>query len=104
MKQTIKVKLLAERDGIYKTFVFQNLDKEDTDTFKYITVTMCPNWQYPHKIKLGDVGYLEYEYAEAGEYYYEPATGCEKQYKYSAFYFMNFIKEEIRDDTNTYKF
>lgn len=43
MRNTILAKLVATQDGIYKNYVFQNLDQADNSIFKYITVTMCPN-------------------------------------------------------------
>jgi hypothetical protein len=54
-------------------------------------------------LKLGDIGFVEYDLVEAGEDYFERDTGEIKQYSYSTNYFMNFIrkKEEINQE---YKF
>lgn len=103
MRNTILSKLVAKQDGIYKNYVFQNLDMPENSIFKYITVTICPNWQVNEVIKIGDVGFLEYDFVEAGEDYFERASQITKQYNYSTNYFMNFIrqKEEINKD---YKF
>ena len=43
MRNTILSKLVAKQDGIYKNYVFQNLDMPENSIFKYITVTICPN-------------------------------------------------------------
>ena len=43
MQNTIRSKLVAKQDGVYKNYVFQNLDQENNSIFKYITVTLCPN-------------------------------------------------------------
>jgi len=103
MRNTILAKLVATQDGVYKNYVFQNLDQADNSIFKYITVTMCPNWQFNEDLKLGDIGFVEYDLVEAGEDYFERDTGEIKQYSYSTNYFMNFIrkKEEINQE---YKF
>ncbi len=55
------------------------------------------------KLKIGDVGYLEYEFAKAGGEYFDPSTETIKQYKYTANYFINFIKE-IRDERKEFNF
>lgn len=51
-----------------------------------------------------DIGYLEYEFAEAGQEYYDKSSDSIKQYKYTAFYFMNFIKEKQEINDKEYKF
>ena len=104
MKTTIKAKLEACNDGIYKQFVFSNPNLDPTDELYYITVTMCPNWNYNEKLCKGDVGFLEYEYAEGGESYYNPHTNTYEVYKHTAHYFINFIKEKIRDNVKEFNF
>ena len=43
--------------------------------------------------------------AEAGENYYNKNSNESQQYRYTAFYFMNFIKEEKKkDNTKSFKF
>ncbi len=54
-------------------------------------------------IKIGDVGYLLYEEANAGETYVTP-DGLTHTYKYSAIYFINFIKEINIDNTKEFEF
>ena len=102
MRNTILGKLVAKQDGVYKNYVFQNLDQAENSIFKYITVTICPNWQN-EDVKIGDVGYVEYDFVEAGENYFERDSKEVKQYNYSTNYFINFItkREDINKD---YKF
>ena len=52
---------------------------------------------------IGDEGYVTFEYAEAGDEYLEASTDQIKRFKYTAFYFMNFIKTKDIKDKN-YKF
>lgn len=99
-KITIHGKLVAKQDGIYINYVFQNLDEDDKSLYKYITVTQCPNWQNVGTITIGDEGYVTFEYAEAGDEYLEASTDQIKRFKYTAFYFMNFIKTKDIKDKN----
>lgn len=46
-----------------------------------------------------------YEFAEAGQEYINNVTGETKKYRYTANYFMNFIKEKtIKDNTKEFNF
>lgn len=91
----IKVKLVAVRGGTYTNYVFQNLN-----TNEYIMCTRLPNWQTPD-ITVGDIGFLQYNYIEAGDTYYNPETDTKDKYRYTNNYFINFVKEEknIKKDT-----
>lgn len=104
MKTTIKAQLVAVQEELYTNYVFKNLDELESSVFRYITVTRCPNWQVIGTIKIGDVGYLEYEFAEAGQDYYDKSSDSIKQYKYTAFYFMNFIKQKEEINEKEFKF
>ena len=104
MKTTIKAELVAVQDDLYTNYVFKNLDELDKSVFRYITVTRCPNWQSIGTIRIGDVGYLEYEFAEAGQDYYDKTSGSTQQYKYTAYYFMNFIKQKQEINNKEYNF
>lgn len=106
MRTTIRVKLVAAVENLYSTYVFQNLEEKETSLYRYITVTKCPNWMFFETLKIGDIGYLEYEFAKAGGEYFDPSTETIKQYKYTANYFINFIKEtkDIRDEKKEFKF
>lgn len=103
MRNTIKGKLVAKQDGVYKNYVFQNLDQADNSIFKYITITECPNWNIGQELNLGDIGYLEYEFVEAGDDYFERSSKEIKQYNFTTNYFLNFIRETEKINTE-YKF
>lgn len=104
MKETINAKLVAIQDGVYTNYVFKNLDSKDDLNNKYITVTRCPNWQYSDRLFIGDCGFLEYEFVEAGEKYIDAFSGTEEQYKYTANYFINFIKSSEHNNTKEFNF
>lgn len=81
------VQLLAIRDGTYLMYVFQNLD-----TQAYIMCTRLPNWQVP-EIQIGDAGFLEYQYVEAGQEYFDIAQEKMVKYLYTNVYFINFVQK-----------
>ena len=98
---TIKCKLVAVQEGQYTTYVFDNLNCMATSENKYVMCTKLPNWQCIDPVNIGDIGYLQYEYVEAGKLYYDRGTNTLVPYKYSNFYFINFLKEGLpRDETN----
>lgn len=103
MKVTIRAKLVTSLDTMYSKYVFENLSEPENSIHHYITVTKCPNWQEVGNIHIGDIGYLEYETADAGEEYYQKSTNTKQQYQYTALYFMNFIKEK-EDNKKEFKF
>jgi hypothetical protein len=80
------VKLLAIRDGTYTMYVFQNLD-----TMAYIMCTRLPNWQVP-EIQIGDSGFLEYQFVEAGQEYFDATQEKMIRYLYTNVYFINFVQ------------
>lgn len=104
MKQTIRGELVALQEGIYINYVFKNLDVKENDELRYLTLTRCPNWQYFKDIKIHDRGFVSYEYVEAGEKYLELTSNTEKTYKYTAYYFMNFVPEKEEDNIKEFKF
>ena len=105
MKETIRGQLVAIQDGIYTNYVFKNLDESENSELRYITVTRCPNWQYNDVLSIGDEGFIVYEFAESGQNYIDNSTGEIKKYRYTANYFMNFIKEQIiKDNTKEFNF
>jgi len=103
MKITVRAKLVAVQEGIYTNYVFQDLDESENSKNRYITVTKCPNWQYNNTIRIGDIGFLEYEFADGGESYFDHGSQSIQTYKYTATYFMNFIKEE-KDNQKEFNF
>lgn len=92
MRITIRGKLVAIQEEMYTNYVFQNLDEPENCLMRYVTLTQCPNW-VGVKPKIGDVGFVEYEYVEAGENYFCRDTGDTSQYKYTCCYFISFIKD-----------
>jgi hypothetical protein len=86
MQECIReVKLLAVREGLYTTYVFQTLD-----TKEYVMCTRLPNWKVP-EIAIGDEGFLQYQVVQAGEEYFNVETQTMVKYNYSNIYFNNFI-------------
>lgn len=92
MRTTFHVELVALSDQQYKLYVFKNLDEEENSMLRYITVTRCPNWEGYCPV-IGDKGYIHCEYVDAGQDYFNRATGTTDKYNYSNIYFLNFIKE-----------
>lgn len=86
MDLTIKVKFICKKIGIYSNYVFQ-----DMNNMQYIMCTVLPNWDVPI-INSDDIGFLTFEYAQRGETYLDKNLQ-EQRYKYTKFYFKDFIKE-----------
>jgi len=86
MINTTHAKLVAVKSGIYTIYVFQ----QDND--EYIMCTKLPNWG-AYNINIGDSGFLTYEFANAGEEYFERDTGEKRIYKFTNIYFKDFIKD-----------
>ena len=103
MKNTILSKLVAKQDGVYKNYVFQNLDQKPESLFRYITVTVCPNWTNDD-INIGECGFLEYELVEAGQDYFQRNTKEIKQYNFTTNYFINFVRQKNEEINKKYKF
>lgn len=103
MRTTFHAKMVAKQDDFYPIFVFQNLDEKENSLFKYLAVTLLPNWngRIP---EIGEIGFLSCEYVDAGEEYYQRSTGSREQYQYTSCYFLNFIKEQEKQQTIDYKF
>lgn len=103
MRATVHAKFITMQDGIYPLYVFENLEENRNSLLKFITTTRLPNWSgsLPN---IGDVGFLECEYVDAGDEYYKRNTGNLEQYKYTACYFLNFIKEKEKIENKDYKF
>jgi hypothetical protein len=86
MDLTIKAKFLCKKEGVYSNYVFQ-----DVNNMQYIMCTVLPNWEIPI-MKIDDIGFLTFEHAQRGETYLDKNLQ-EHQYKYTKFYFKDFIKE-----------
>lgn len=92
MRVTIKGQLVAIHEELYTSYVFKNLDEADNSFMRYVTLTQCPNWM-GNKPNLGDIGFVECEYVEAGDNYFCRETGTKSQYNYTSCYFISFIKD-----------
>ena len=103
MRVTIYGKVVAIQDGMYTQYVFRNFDEQDNSLMRYITVTKCPNW-IGESPQLGDIGYVQYEYVEAGDNYFQATTGTTSQYNYTSCYFISFIKEKEKIECKEFKF
>ena len=104
MRAIIHGKVVAYRDGQYKTFVVESFDEPEKSWNKFSMLTICPNWQGTLP-KLGDRGFFEYEEVNSGEKYYARETGEEGTYLYSGNYFMNFIEEpQVTESQKEFKF
>ena len=103
MRVTIRGQLVAIQEELYTNYVFKNLDEFDNSFMRYVTLTQCPNWMGT-KPKIGDVGFVEYEYVEAGDNYFCKGTGNTSQYNYTACYFISFIKDLEKVINKEFKF
>ena len=93
MRTTYFGEVVAIQPGQYTIYVFKNLDEQNNSLLRYITTTLAPNWNCD-KPQIGDTGYIECEYVNAGEYYYKPSTGSKEMYNYTVCYLINFIKKQ----------
>jgi hypothetical protein len=100
---TIRGKLVAVYEELYTNYVFKNLDEPDNSLMRYVTLTQCPNW-LGQKPNIGDIGFIEYEYVEAGDTYFCRETGNESKYKYTTCYFISFIKDREKVSNKEFKF
>ena len=103
MRSTFKVELVAVSDEQYKLYVFKNLDEANDSFLRYVTTVRCPNWE-GYSPQIGDVGYIQCEYVEAGEDYFNRSTGETSQYNYSNRYFISFVKDIEKGINKEFKF
>ena len=102
---TIKCCLVAIQTGQYSKLVFEDLNRDPCDDLKYVTVVMLPNWDYKDTLKIGDIGYLQFESVEAGKtQWYDREIQDFAVYKFNANYFINFIKHEEINNMKEFKF
>ena len=86
MINTTHATLVAKKSGIYEIYVFQQ------DNQEFIMCTKLPNWGV-YNINIGDSGFLTYEYANAGEEYFDRDTNEKRIYRLTNIYFKDFIKD-----------
>lgn len=104
IRHTIYGQLVAVQEEQYTQYVFKNLDETEDSWDRYIMVTKCPNWQSFTKPELGQNGYLTFEPVDAGNTYYNVNTDSYEQYKHTAYYFIDFVKEQQKIDVKDFKF
>lgn len=95
---TVLAQLVANnRDSCdYTTYVFKCL--EDGVYTRYVMCTRFPNWNH-RQIKLGEIGYLEFEEIKAGvDTWYDGKQMI--PYKYSNIQFLKFIEKPEDLDYN----
>lgn len=93
MRTTFLGEVVAIRPGQYTTYVFKNLDEPNNSLLRYFTVTKLPNWDCP-LLEIGDVGYVECDYVEAGDSYFQSNTGQTERYNYTVCYLIHFIEKQ----------
>lgn len=103
MRTTFFGEVVAVRSSQYTMYVFKNLDEKDNSLLRYITVTQPPNWNIP-LLSIGTTGYVECEYVNAGESYYQVSTGETQTYNYTVCYLLNFIEKQPETETKDFKF
>lgn len=103
MRSTFKVELVAVSDEQYKLYVFKNLDETDNSFLRYITTVKCPNWEGTSP-EIGDMGYIQCEYVEAGDNYFNRTTKETSQYNYSNCYFISFVRDVEKVNNKEFKF
>ena len=103
MRVTVRVKLITISDDFYTTYIFQNLDEKENSLMRYISATKPPNWtgQLP---EIGDIGFAELEYVNAGDNYYQRNTGNKETYRYTQCYFISFTKQKEENKVKEFKF
>lgn len=103
MRTTFLGEVVATQPGQYTLYVFKNLDEKESSLFRYFTVTQPPNWDIP-SLSIGDTGYVECDYVNAGDSYYQVSTGEMQTYNYTVCYLLNFIEKQSTITTKEFEF
>ena len=101
-KRTARAELIVKVPGLYTKYIFKNLDVEEANWDRYIPTTRCPNWQGAEPA-IGDVGFVTFVEAKAGDEYYDANTDTINHYKTDDVYFMAFTKMN-ESPNNVYEF
>lgn len=102
---TIKCKIEAIQPGQYSIIVVSDLNRASTDDLKYVMITLLPNWEFKGTLKIGDIGYLQFESVEAGKStWFNRESKDFEVYKYTSNYFINFIKAKKEYELKEFKF
>ena len=103
LKFTFHGKVVATEQGQYKHIVFQNLDETDDSFLRYITTSVCPNWEGYVPVT-GDDGFVTCQYVQAGDSFVK-ANLSKDYYAYDNCYFLSFVKNEIvKNDQKEFNF
>ncbi len=103
MRTTYLGEVVAIQPGQYTVYVFKNLDEKDNSLLRYVTTTKLPNWNCKD-LQIGDVGYFECDYVNAGDEYYQVSTGKQETYNYTVCYLINFIEKQEQIKTKEFNF
>ena len=103
MRTTYFGEVVAIQPGQYTVYVFKNLDEPKNSLLRYISTTVLPNWNC-EKLSIGDTGYFECEYVNAGDPYFKVSTGNMETYNYTVCYLINFIKKQTINNTKEFNF
>ena len=103
MRTTFLGQVVATQPGQYKMYVFKNLDENDNSLLRYFTVTQPPNWNV-EDLDIGDTGFVECDYVNAGDKYYQVSTREMQTYNYTVCYLLNFIKQKPKITNKDFKF
>jgi len=103
MRVTYLGEVVAIQPGQYTNYVFKNLDESDNSLLRYITVTRLPNWNCKN-LEIGDTGYFECDYVNAGDNYYQTSTGNTGTYNYTVCYLLNFIEKQEKINQKEFNF
>lgn len=103
MRTTYFGEVVAKQDGQYSVYVIKNLDEPNNSLLRYITVTRLPNWNCK-ELEIGDVGYVECDYVNAGDTYYQTSTNSNQTYNYTVCYLINFIEKQNNITTKEFNF
>lgn len=96
LKFTFHGKVVAEENNQYKLLVFQNLDENDNSFIRYITTTVCPNWEGSIP-SMGESGFVTCQYVNAGDTFTK-SNLSKDYYVYDNCYFISFVKETIANN------
>ena len=101
---TVYAKIIQIKEGQYTYIIAEDLNREPTDDYKYLTLVQLPNWN-DIIISIGDVGYVQFESVFGGKsQYLDRDTGEIETYKYSNNYIMSFIKKDIELCNKQFRF
>ena len=101
---TVYAKIIQIKEGQYTYIIAEDLNREPTDDYKYLTLVKLPNWN-DIIMSIGDVGYVQFESVFGGRSrYLDRDTGEIETYKYSNNYIMSFIKKDIELCNKQFRF